>query len=307
MEEAQDYYKSWHFFTNIFGTEIDPPLLNLREWGIPFTLTRFMIVELVAAIIVALSFIWLAKQIKGGEPARGKRANLLESLLMFVRDDIVRPVMGGKSGDYLLPYIWTVFFFVLTCNILGMLPLIGSPMASLYITMSLALCSLVMMFAVPIQKIGFLNYLKTMWIQVDIPVLGILVSLLLFVIEFLGQFIKGAVLGLRLFANIFVGHVVLATVIAFAGAVSFATGPPAPLLSFYTPVGFLVAVASVLGGVCLSLLELLVAFLQAYVFALLTALFIGLPLQHHADHEAAHAKEHGHGHDGHDHHPAHAH
>lgn len=306
MEEAQDQYGSWHLFSDLFGVEASIPLLDLHPYGIPFALTRFMVVQLLAALIVGGSFIWLANRIRNGEIARGTRANLLESLLLFVRNDIVRPVLGGPAGDFMLPYVWTVFFYILTCNLLGMLPLVGSPMASLWITMSLALCSLVLMIAVPVAKIGFVNYLKTMWIPVDIPVAGVLVSLLLFVIEFLGQFIKGAVLGLRLFCNILVGHVVLATIMTFAGAVAFLPAESIPatesgMVSFFTFKGFAALFGSIIGGVLLSLLELLVAFLQAYVFALLTTLFIALPLQHHADHEAAH----GHGHDhehGHEHH-----
>src|SRR5207302_6617899 len=127
--------------------------------GIPFAITRFMLVELIAAILVGYSFIWLANRIKNGELARGKRANMLEVLVLFVRDQIVRAVLG-PAGDFLLPYIWTVFFFILTCNLLGMLPLIGSPMASLWITMSLALCSLILFHAIPIARLGLRNYLK---------------------------------------------------------------------------------------------------------------------------------------------------
>ncbi len=307
MQETQDYYGQWTLFHDLFGRQLSIPLLDLHPYGIPFAITRFMVVELVAAVFIALAFIWLAKRIQGGAIARGKRANILEVFLLFIRDQVVRPVMGGPSGDFILPYIWTVFFFVLTCNLLGMIPLIGSPMASIWITTSLALCSLVLMHAVPIAKLGLWNYLKTMWIPIDIPVFGLVVGAVVFVIEFLGTFIKGLVLGLRLFANIFVGHVVLATIISFAGGVVFMLETvPSDQLSFFTPLGALVVVASLVGGVLLSILELFVAFLQAYVFALLSALFIGLPLAHHAQHEAEHGHhDHGHPHD--EHETAHAH
>lgn len=303
MEEAQDAYGPWWTIVHdLFGYQVSIPILDLRQFGIPFTLTRFMLVELIAALIVGLSFIWLANRTRNGELARGKGANLLEVMVLFVRDNIVRSVMPGKTGDFLLPYIWTVFFFILTCNLLGMLPLIGSPMASLWITMSLALCSLVLMHAVPIARIGFWNYIKTMWIPVDLPFgLGIPISIMLFVLEFLGTFIKGAVLGIRLFANMLVGHVVLATIIAFAGAVSFflpgSIDPSWKVTSVFDPVGFAALAGSIIGAILISLLELLVAFLQAYVFALLTVLFIGLPLMHHAEHEKAHGHGHEHDHD----------
>jgi F-type H+-transporting ATPase subunit a len=291
MEEAQDHAQYWHLIGDFFGWEVAVPLLDLRPIGIPFTLTRFMVVELVAAIIVAWSFIWLGQRIKNGDIARGKRANMLEAMVLFVRNEVVRPVMGGKSGDFILPYIWTAFFFILTCNLLGMIPLVGAPMASLWITMSLAICSLILIHAVPIAKLGLLNYLKTMWIPIDIPIAGPLISLMLFVIEFLSTFIKGLVLGIRLFANIFVGHVVLATIISFAGA--------AQILMFtsHWPLDMVVTIGSVVGAILLSMLELFVAFLQAYVFAILSAMFIGLPLVHHAEHEKEHAHHDEHAHD----------
>jgi F-type H+-transporting ATPase subunit a len=303
MEEAQDSYDYWHLFTsNLFGFEVAIPLINLRPIGIPFTITRFMIVELVAAILVGWAFVWLANRIKNGELARGRGANLLEVMVIFVRDNVVRSVIPGKAGDFMLPYVWTVFFFILTCNLLGMLPLVGSPMASLWITMSLAICSMILMHAVPIAKLGLWNYIKTFWMPIDLPYgLGIPISLLVFLLEFLSTFIKGAVLGVRLFANMLVGHVVLGTIIAFAGAVSYLLPwmikDDWNVSSIFSVTGAFSLAGSIGGAILISLLELLVAFLQAYVFALLTALYIALPLLHHADHEKEHGHDHEHGHE----------
>jgi F-type H+-transporting ATPase subunit a len=299
MHEAQDTGPKedafWVIFEDFFGRgTVHIPLLDLRPYGIHFTLTRFMIVEVVAAVLVALSFIWLARRVKEGGLPRGRLWNFLEMLLVFVRDDIARPILGEKDARTFLPYLWTVFFFVLTCNLIGMVPLMGSPTASIWMTGGLALCSFILFHAVPIYKIGFLNYLKTMWVPVDVPVLGFIISLLLFFIELLGTFIKAMVLAIRLFANIFAGHVVLATILVFAASASI-----------FTVTGVAVSVFTVLGAVALSLLELLVACLQAYIFTFLTALFVSLPLVHHAQHEAAHGHGSGHEHDE-DHGTAHA-
>jgi len=287
LHEAQDQNGFWILFENL---DIKIPLLDLRPYGIPFTLTRFMITELVAATLVACSFIWLARRVKEGGLPKGKLWNFLEMLLIFVRDDIAKPVLGDKEAKVFLPFLWTVFFFVLTCNLIGMVPTMGSPTASIWMTAGLALISFLLFHAVPIYKIGLIPYLKTMWVQVDVPVLGFLISLLLFIIEFLGTFIKATVLAIRLFANIFAGHVVLATILVFAATANI-----------LTTTGVAISVFTVLGAVALSLLELLVAGLQAYIFTFLTALFISLPLIHHAEHEAEHGHESGHDHQEHEH------
>jgi F-type H+-transporting ATPase subunit a len=121
-----------------------------------------------------------------------------------------------------------------------------------------------------------------MWMPVDFPILGPIVSALIFAMELLGTVIKGVILAIRLFANIFAGHVVLATILLFAFNASFLTVGNAGI-----------SVLSVVGGAMLSLLELLVAFLQAYVFTFLTTMFIGLPLTHLQEHDHGHDGDHG--------------
>lgn len=301
LHEAQDMDQFWVIFEDFLGMgPIQIPLLDLRPYGISFTLTRFMIVEVIAAVIVAVSFIWLARRVKDGGLPRGRAWNFLETLLVFVRDDIARPVMGEKESTAFLPYLWTVFFFILTCNLIGMVPTLGSPTANIWMTGAMALCSFILFHAVSIYKIGLLNYLKTMWVPTGLPWYagGPIISLALFLIEFLGTAIKATVLAIRLFANIFAGHVVLATILVFAAT--------ANILTFS---GLAISLLTVVGAATLSLLELLVAFLQAYIFTFLTALFISIPLVHHAEHEAAHAHDHDHGHGpehghGHEHAPA---
>jgi F-type H+-transporting ATPase subunit a len=312
MDEVQDHdrtNKVWTLFEDFFGRgPVQVPLisfphplhwLNKDLFPETFYLTKFMILDVVVAVLVAWAYIWLARRIRDGKLPKGRGANLLESLLFFVRDDIVKPVMGKQDTTILLPFVWTVFLFVLFGNLLGMVPFLGSPTASIWTTGALALLSFFLFHAVAITRIGLLNYLSTMWVPVQLGpgwigyVIGSPISILLFGIEMLGTAIKATVLAIRLFANIFAGHVVLATILTFAYAASILTLP-----------GIGIDLVTVLGAVALSLLELLVAFLQAYIFAFLTTLFIGLPLIHHAEH-AGHGEEHGQA-GGHGHEPGHA-
>jgi F-type H+-transporting ATPase subunit a len=199
-------------------------------------------------------------------------------LLTFIRDDVARPNLGGhhhpEEADKYLPFLWTLFLFILGCNLLGMIPFMGSPTASIWVTGGLAICSFVMLHGAAIAKVGVVHYVKSLWPPIDVPYVGWFFSLCIFVIEFLGTFIKSAVLAVRLFANMFAGHMVLATILGFIFVVGNAVGMSALWVG--------VSVASVLGVVALSLLELFVAFLQAYVFVFLTALFMGMSL--HPEH-----------------------
>ena len=169
-----------------------------------------------------------------------------------------------------MPFLWTIFLFILFCNLLGMVPFLGSPTASIYVTGALAVCSFVAIHAAAVAKMGFLPYLKSLWPHLDIPipVMGFFIKLLICVIEVIGRFIKSVVLAVRLFANMFAGHTVLAMILSF---VVLAAGNTLALWGTITA-------ASILGVVALSLLELFVAFLQAYIFVFLTALFMGMEL-----------------------------
>lgn len=117
--------------------------------------------------------------------------------------------------------------------------------------------------------VGFTYYVKSMWPPIDVPYVGWIFSLMIFVIELMGSFIKSAVLAVRLFANMFAGHMVLATLLLFI----YMTGKGG--FSAMWPV---VTAGSVFGVASLSLLEIFVAFLQAYIFTFLTALFMGMQM-----------------------------
>ena len=234
-----------------------------------FVLTKFMVIEVLVLVISVLLFGWLAAKVKAGAAAKGALANLLESFLLFLRDEVARPTIGHKEADDYLPFLWTLFFFVLGCNLFGMLPWFGSPTGSLAVTAVLALVTFVTVVGVGVSKYGLNGFLEAQVPHMDLPKpVAVLLVPMIFVIELFGLLIKHLVLAVRLLANMMAGHIVLAVIIGFIG---YATGA----------IWWGVAPMSVLGATALSFLELFVAFLQAYIFVFLSALFIGSVVHPH--------------------------
>jgi len=256
----------WHIFDRLFGGVS----LKLPEIIPGHPITKFMLLELIAAVLIALIFIPLCRRAAKGALPKGPWWNIFEGFLTFIRDEVARPNLGEHEADRFMPFLWTLFVFILFCNLLGMIPFFGSPTASLAVTGALALCSFLVIHGAAIAKMGGLQYVKSLWPHLDLPLAARLpIGMLIFVIELVSSVLKSFVLAVRLFANMFAGHMVLAMILLFivmAGNEGF------------TLIWPLVTISSVLGVVALSLLELFVAFLQAYIFVFLTALFIGMAL-----------------------------
>lgn len=242
----------------------------LEAVGIPLHLTKFMVLEVVAAVLMIAVFVPLARRIARGTPPRGRFWNLFETMVVFIRDEVARPAIGRHDSDRFLPYLWTMFFFILFCNLLGMLPWAGSPTGSLSVTAALAVVAFLTVVGAGMKKIGPIAFWKSMVPHMELPgPLGLILVPFMFVIEVFGLLIKHFVLAVRLLANMFAGHLVLAVIVAFIADVA------------HMYVWYAVAPASVFGSVALSLLELFVAFLQAYIFVFLSALFVGMALHPH--------------------------
>jgi F-type H+-transporting ATPase subunit a len=279
-----------------------------------FQITKFMVLELIAAGLIVAIYIPIAKRLKNGQPPRGAWDNAFEGLLTFVRDQIAKPSLGDDTADRYVPFLWTLFLYILFNNLLGLVPFMGSPTASIYVTAALALIVFFALHGSAILEMGkaghghdsdhhghdeahghgpeahgqlhthgeaatasggvlalaargFVNYVKSLWPQIDLPgPLGWVIKPVVFVIEVMGVLVRNAVLAVRLFANMFAGHMVLATLLFFIQMASN--------VSFF--LWGTITLSSVLGIVALSLLELFIAFLQAYVFTFLTALFMGM-------------------------------
>jgi F-type H+-transporting ATPase subunit a len=197
--------------------------------------------------------------------------NLIESLCVFLRDEVARPVLGHNADRFIF-FVWTIFFFILTMNLLGMVPLEaayylitrreepigGGATTNIWITGTLAMITFVLTHASGIKQYGVLKYLGSLAPKVPWPILP-----LIFVLEILSALVRPFALAVRLFANMVAGHIVLAT---FVGLI----------LIFKQWSIAAVSVGAIIGMSCL---ELLVAFIQAYIFTLLSALFISLALE----------------------------
>lgn len=272
--------------------------------------------NLVLSGVIVLVGGWIAaRHIRTGEASEGHDrylttnpfAGLIEVISLFLRDEIVKPLLHGRTAKF-MPFLWTLFYFILVNNLLGLVPLLdlwfvivgetvysspigGTATQNLFVTATLALVSFLVINAAGMRELGVWGYCKHLtggapWY----------VAILMVPIEILSTFIKPVALALRLFANMTAGHILVATLFMFVGmAVKAGLAVAAP-----------VTLISAIGAIAIYFLELFVAFLQAFVFMFLTAVFIG-QLSHHGDH--AHDHDHGHDH-GHDHHahgkPAHA-
>ncbi len=254
----------------IFAAHTGQPIIDNNVKPLDLKITKFMLIELVAAILLCVFFIGLARALRGGALPRGRFRNMLEAMLLYFRDNVARPCIGGHDADKFVPFLWTIFFFILACNLFGMIPWMGSPTASLATTGALALITFFTVITASITKLGGWGFLKSFVPHMDLSLgLKILLIPMIFVIEVFGMLVKHGVLAVRLLANMIGGHIVLAVIIAFIAA-------SAQSLWWWG-----VMPASVLGATALSLLELFVAFLQAYIFTFLSALFIGMAVHPH--------------------------
>jgi len=245
--------------------------LNLPE-VLGFQITKFMVLEVLAAVVMIVVFVPLAWKIRNGQPVKGRFWNMLEVMVVFLRDEVARPAIGKSEADRFLPFLWTLFFFILGCNLLGLVPWAGSPTGSIAITGALAVSTFVVVLVAGIAKFGVWGFLKGQVPPMELPLLiGVPVKLLIFVLEVIGLLIRHGVLSIRLFANMMAGHLVLAVVLGFIAMAA----------TEHHVVWSGVMIGSVLGAVAIGLLELFVAFLQAYIFAFLSALFIGMVVHQH--------------------------
>lgn len=243
-------------------------LRNAYEKQSGFAISRFMIIEVVVALIILLLFTWLAGRVKNGGAPKGKMWNLLESFLTFIKTDIVEKGIDPHESSKFLPLFWTMFLFILGCNLTGMLPWVGSPTAAIGLTAVLALIVLLVGMTLGIKKFGLTGYLKNLCPELGLPTyMAVIVVPMVWSIEFASLFIKHGILAIRLLANMVAGHLVIVGIMALAFGIHAA--------NLHVGSWTALSVIAIFGTAVISLMELFVAFLQAYVFTLLAALFIG--------------------------------
>ena len=247
--------------------------------GMFFQITKFPIFLLIAGIIVGAAVLWVAKKIQTGEPPKGKLWNLIESLLFFVRDKIARPGIGLHDGDKYLPFLSTLFLFIFLCNLFGMIPFLPSPTAHIYVTGALALIVFGVVHVSGIRENGTGGYLKTFIPHIHLEggagmkAFGLVLQVSMAILEYLTAFIRVFVLAVRLFANMLAGHTVLFMILFF---IKLVADPDYKIAIAQDWMYWPVSAFSVLMVTALSLLEIFIAGLQAFVFTFLAAIFIGL-------------------------------
>lgn len=206
--------------------------------------------------------------------------NVVESFVVYVRDEIVYPNVDKKWADKFMSFFLTVFFFIFTMNLLGLFPLSKTPTGAISVTMALALCTFVLTQIAGLRAMGVGEYFKHFTgglLEMELPlVMKVILICIMVPIEFIGLFTKPFALMVRLFANMTAGHIVIGSLIGLA------------ILFQSVIAGFAVSVPFAL---FIYLLELLVAFLQAYVFTMLSAVFIGMMAhEHHEEHGESHGE-----------------
>lgn len=253
-------------------------------------ITNHMLMALLAALLLLVVFFWVSARVRVSGATtdayltKGRIPQMFEVICVYLRENVARPNLGPLTDKY-IGYIWTTFFFILFMNILGLVPIgpivalitgdahnshvAGTATSNLMITGAMALVSLFMIVFVGIREQGA-AYFKhfnpgPVWM-----------APLLVPLEVMGLFIKAVVLAVRLFGNMMAGHLVIAAILSL------------PIIFQSNVVG----VIGVVAGLCLSLLEVFVAFLQAFIFTFLTVLFIAAGAVHHGD---DHHDDHGHG------------
>ncbi len=222
----------------------------------PIPITKFSVMAVLSGLVVFCVAAVAGRRKAGVLVPSGVVQNAGESLVLFIRDEFVRPGMG-HHGDKFLPFFCTLFSFIFVTNLMGMIPLPvigGTATSNLGMTGMLATSVLLVSIFGGISENGIGGFLRS-FIPPGLPVWLVPA---LFVLELGGFFIKHAVLAIRLFANMIAGHLVVG---AFLGLI-------------FVVKAYWVAVPSVVLALFVNALELLVCFLQAYVFTLLASLFV---------------------------------
>lgn len=237
---------------------------------IDLSLTKNSLAVLMYSFIIILIFLSVAKAYRKRERHAPKGfQSIIEPLILFIRDEVARPSIGIKHYERFLPYLLTVFFFIFFNNLLGLIPFF--PFGA-NVTGNLAVTAVLALFTFVITTIsGNKNYYAHIfntpgvpwWLKIPIPLMPI--------IELVGVFTKPFVLMVRLFANITAGHIIIlgfiSLIFVFGQASAYA--------------GYGMSIISIAMSIFINFLELLVAFIQAYVFTLLSAIYFGMAVEEH--------------------------
>jgi F-type H+-transporting ATPase subunit a len=259
-EEKKDYIME-HLLD---GPDLHLPFYHLHLphielFGYDISVTRHVVMMWVASLFLITVFL-ISTRRRGLVPSGF--ANAAEAIIIFIRDEIAKPNIGEKAHGWFMPYLLTVFFFVLTCNFLGLVPYGATATGNVSVTAGLALCTFFMVQIAGMIHNGIFGY----WKNLVPPGLPFPVTLILIPIELIGLISKPFALCIRLFANMTAGHVIILAILG--------------LIFFFK--AYSIALVAVPFSLAIYLLECFVALIQAYVFTMLSAVFIGMAV--HQEH-----------------------
>ncbi|HEY1024774.1 MAG TPA: F0F1 ATP synthase subunit A [Sphingobacteriaceae bacterium] len=242
--------------------DLDEKKHALNAMPLDFSITKNVFSLLFSVVVLSVLFISVGRAYvkRAGKAPKGFQS-LIEPVILFVRDDIAKPNLGYKYEKF-MPYLLTVFFFIWFNNMLGLVPFFpgsANVTGNIAVTMVLALCTLVL---------TVFNGNKYYWKHIFMPPVPWWMYPIMVPVEIVGIFTKPIALMIRLFANITAGHILMLSLIC--------------LIFIFKNI--MIAPIAVPFAVFISLIELLVAFIQAFIFTILSALFIGMAIEEHQDH-----------------------
>ncbi len=246
------------------------PPIQVGRFEIDLSPTKHVVFLWIATLLTILT-VWFAARRAArtdpGEQAPGGLLNAFESFYVYLRDDVALANIG-HGGEKYVPYVVTLFFFILFANLLGMVPFGATATSNIMVTAALALISLAVVEASGMSALGFKGWLGTIFYAPAglHPVMKVVMLFIMTPVELIGKLAKPFALAVRLFANMTAGHFVI---LALLGLI-LTYG------SFTKATGIAAISGSLLLGLFVMFLEIFVAFLQAYIFTALTAVFIGL-------------------------------
>ena len=245
------------------------PPIHIGALTVDLSPTKHVLWLLIAATICAVTMIWTAQRTHGVRAERAPKglANVIEAFVIYVRDEVAMRNIGA-GGERYVPVVLTLFFFILFMNLLGLVPFGATATGNVSVTAALAIISLIVIEVGGAMHIGPRAYLGTIvYVPQGLPWFGkILMGLIMSPVEFIAKLARIFALAIRLFANMTAGHFVILSLI---GLIFLAGASDSAIKYAIWPAPVLMAVA-------IMILEIFIALLQAYIFTLLTSVFIGL-------------------------------
>lgn len=238
------------------------PAVHIGPLTFDFSPTKHVVMMLIAALALSIVLITAANASRRDHAAQGRSKGFggaIEAMALYLRNEIVLPNVGPQGEKY-VPFALTLFYFILFMNLLGMIPFGATATGNISVTATLAVITFIMVEAAGMRAQGA-GYLNTMFYwNNDLPVvMRPIMFLIMSPVEMIGKLTKPFALAIRLFANMTAGHIVLLALIGLVFSFQSWLLAPAPLAM----------------ALAISVLELFVAFLQAFIFTLLASVFIG--------------------------------